>query len=193
MEVWYIIPIGGILAVFGVLLVTLLYGLWVTASENSDVLISFANQHTDIFLIVFAVIALLIAVAATAIYLSERKDKSLLGTIPVGLSYGVPAFLYLGVIYDWTINWITEYIESMVEVLIVALMLLPVFLFVWLAFLVIALIPLALFIPAVAKIHQDGFWQKVYPCIAGIITTAIYIIYINSQTDLWEFFLNSIH
>lgn len=163
-DVYIIIPIGGILAVIGGILAVIVYGIKMAALENGNVAVNFANSYTVIFLVVFAIIALLMVIAI----------RHFFETLFVAIPSGITIFLSLSLSYVLCIEWLSEFIHSIGEVPIITLLVAPLMILFLLFELALALLPNLLYYICLFS-EKKIFVSPAYFVIVGILLNIAYI------------------
>ena len=205
METILIVPIGGLLVAVGVLVVIGIIWLFNAATENVDAVIQFANQNTDVVVLVIGGICLLCALLAViAIYgeINEcernRKDRSIILIILQrfvrALLMALPFTLGLSTVYAWCIQIIDAIIDTAAESVLM-----------WISIPLIAIFGLfGAFVGVLPMIglgcvegeQLDGMdsWKEpmfYLSMLAEVLGIGVYIFLMYTCTDLPEYLYNS--
>ena len=203
MEVIYvaIVPIGGILAVLGILILVALIGIWQELTSNSQIFMDFALANTDVILFVFLGIFVLLSIAMMIILSSDRegldyKKGSPFFRISFSLLSACPLFFTLTLLYAVLIDLghsLLGVMDDMIVFIVALLVAFPICLAIFL-FLLCA----AILINAVPFYFMfEGFLEntkgKVLISILNLIISFVAIYFILCHTSFptyaWSSFL----
>ena len=199
MEVAYvaIVPIGGIVAIFGILSILALVGIWQALTSNSQVFINFANEHTDIVLIAFAVAAVLEAVIIV-ILLAEEQNGHKKSSVPTRIcqasASAVPTFFSLCVLYSILIELghsVLGTMSGMILFIVAIFFTLPVCIVVFcvLLLIVLGINILPFWLICEGSLQSTGGKILTYAINAATLIAAIYVL--NSHTNFLSYLSNS--
>lgn len=204
MEIIYIIPINGILAAIGVLLILGAIWLWGTATEYENALIDFANESSDTVVIIIGIVVVLLALFVVLMKYSEtdllNKRKKL--TFPIILEIAIrtvllaaPFGMGLSGIYAWSIFWVNSIVSTLSGFFLMWLCI-PFVILVLIAGVFIGCIPAfgvlaAETIISSNKDPNDSWYRFLLPAILDAAAILAYIYLVGNCTPLPEYVVNS--
>lgn len=185
MEVWIVYPIGGLLSVFGVMILLGLYAAFVGASEHQMIIEDFAAQNTDVVLIVLLAIAVIYGTFVWYILHEDSKHKyGFPSCLFHGLTVAIPGFLSLTVCYLLIIEFLSFIIQSAAQSIIMVVLALcwtfPICLVIYGFFCALALAPncLPLFLIGILQDRKSHLQEEGLMWLLCIVMSALYVVFI---------------